>query len=89
MPGQASAANRPAHVAARVERLRQQRDRATVRRRRDLPQGNGHERPCGIPVVEETRLPAAGARRLRASDAPEVRAGREGYRPGRGAGEAV
>jgi RNA-directed DNA polymerase len=41
----ASAANLPANVEAGVERLQQKRYRAQLRRRRDLPQGNGQERP--------------------------------------------
>ncbi|HEX9871382.1 MAG TPA: hypothetical protein VGC99_22820 [Candidatus Tectomicrobia bacterium] len=42
---QASAAKLPAKVEAGVERLQQKRYRAKLRRRRCLPQGNGHERP--------------------------------------------
>ena len=42
---QASAENLHAKVAARVERLKQQRDRAKLMRRRDIPTGNGQERP--------------------------------------------
>jgi hypothetical protein len=41
----ASAETLHANVAARVERLTQQRDRAKRMRRRDIPTGNGQERP--------------------------------------------
>ena len=78
-----------APVEALVARLKQKRYRAKLSRRRDMPQGNGPARPLGIPVVEDTLLQAAGARLLTAIDAPEVLACRDGYRPGRGAGEAV
>ncbi|MGH8059186.1 MAG: hypothetical protein ACREOH_18445 [Candidatus Entotheonellia bacterium] len=72
-----------------MERRKQQRDRAKRIRRHDMPPGNGHARPCGIPVMEDTRLQAACARSLPAIDAQECLGCREGYRPGRGAGEAV
>jgi hypothetical protein len=39
-------------------------------------------------VLEDTRLQAACARSLKAREEPEVRGGRAGYRPARGAGEA-
>jgi retron-type reverse transcriptase len=42
-----------------------------------------------MPVLEDKLLPAACARILTALDAPEVLGGRDGYRPERGAGEAV
>jgi RNA-directed DNA polymerase len=85
----ASAANRPAPVEALGERLQPTRDRAQLLRRRSLPQGNGHERPLGLPVLEDQRLQAACASLLQVSDAPEFRACRDGDRPARGAGEAV
>jgi len=40
-------------------------------------------------VIEDKRLQAACARLLQALDAQEVLGCRDGYRPGRGAGEAV
>jgi retron-type reverse transcriptase len=54
-----------------------------------MPQGNGHERPVGMPVLADTRLQAACARRLTAIDAQELLGCSDGYRPGRGAGDAV
>jgi RNA-directed DNA polymerase len=41
----AAAENLPANGEALVERLQQQRYRAKLIRRRDMPQGNGQERP--------------------------------------------
>jgi RNA-directed DNA polymerase len=89
VPGPGDAEPLPAHVAALIARLQQQRDRAPWLRRHDLPQGHGHERPWGLPVRADTRLQAACARLLTAIDAPELLGGREGDRPGRGAGDAV
>jgi hypothetical protein len=43
--GQMEAEHLQAKVEALVERLKQQRYRATRVRRRDIPKGNGHERP--------------------------------------------
>jgi RNA-directed DNA polymerase len=43
--GQASAENLQATVEALVARLQPKRYRAKLRRRRYIPQGNGHERP--------------------------------------------
>jgi retron-type reverse transcriptase len=79
----------PAKVEALVERLQQKRYRAQLSRRRDSPKDNGQERPVGLPVIEDTLLPAACARLLTAIYAQEVRGCSEGYRPGRGAGDAV
>src|SRR4029453_7762014 len=36
-----------------VERLKQKRYRATLVRRHDMPQGDGPQRPLGIPAVED------------------------------------
>ena len=58
-------------------------------RRGDLPQATGKDRPCGMPALEDTRVPLACAKLLPASDAPDFRECREGDRPGRGAWEAV
>ena len=85
----ASAETRPAPVEALGERRQPPRDRATWRRRRALPTGTGHDRPCGLPVGDATCLQAAGARLRTAIAAPAWRAWRAGDRPGRGAGEAV
>jgi len=67
----ADAANLQAQVEAVGERLKQKRYRAKRMRRRYMPKGNGHARPLGIPVIEDTRLQAAGASILQASEAQE------------------
>jgi RNA-directed DNA polymerase len=74
---------------ALVERLKRKRYRAKRSRRHAMPKGNGPERPFGMPVIEDTRLQAACASILNAIDEQACLGGREGYRPGRGAGEAV
>ena len=84
----AEAAPRQATVAAVVARLTQQRDRATLVRRRSLPQGNGPERPFGLPGLAAKRLQAAWASILQALEAQAVLGCRAGDRPARGAGEA-
>ena len=86
---QGDAEHRQANVEARVERLQQKRYRAKWMRRRDIAKGNGQERPLGMPVIEDKRLQAACARLLKAIDAQECLGCSDGYRPGRGAGEAI
>jgi RNA-directed DNA polymerase len=78
-----------ANVEALVERLKQKRYRAKLIRRRYIPKGHGQERPLGIPVIEDTLLQAACARLLNAIYEQEFLGCSDGYRPGRGAGEAV
>jgi retron-type reverse transcriptase len=63
---QAYAENLQANVEAVVERLKKKRYRAKLIRRRDMPKGNGHERPLGLPVIEDKLLQAACARILHA-----------------------
>jgi RNA-directed DNA polymerase len=85
----AYAENLQANVEVLVERLKQKRYRAKLSRRRDLPQGNGQERPFGMPVIDDTLLQAACTRSLNAIDEQELLACSDGYRPERGAGAAV
>jgi RNA-directed DNA polymerase len=85
----ASAEHLRAHVEALVERLKQKRYRAQLLRRRYIPKGDGQERPLGIPVSADKLLQAACARSLNAIYEQEVLACSYGYRPERGAGEAV
>ena len=89
MTWQAYAEHLQTNVEALVERLKQKRERAKLIRRRYIPKGNGHERPLGIPVIEDKLLQAACARILNAIYEQEFRGCRDGYRPARGAGEAV
>jgi group II intron reverse transcriptase/maturase len=86
---QAYAENLQANVKALVERLKKKRYRAKLIRRCYIPKGNGQERPLGIPVVEDKLLQAACARLLTAIYEQEFLACSYGYRPGRGAGDAV
>jgi RNA-directed DNA polymerase len=86
---QAYTENLQANVEALVERLKKKRYRAKLIRRRYIPKGNGQERPLGIPVVEDKLLQAACARLLTAIYEQEFLACSYGYRPGRGAGDAV
>jgi retron-type reverse transcriptase len=78
-----------ANITALVQRLKTQRYRAKLVRRGDLPKENGAERPLGIPALEDTLVQLACAKRWMAIDAQDFLACRDGYRPGRGALEAV
>jgi RNA-directed DNA polymerase len=78
-----------ANVEALVERLKKKRYRAKLIRRRYIPKGNGQERPLGIPVIEDKLLQAACARILNAIYEQEFLACSYGYRPERGARDAV
>jgi RNA-directed DNA polymerase len=84
-----SAEHLQANVEALVERLKQKRYRAKLIRRHYIPKGNGQERPLGIPVIEDKLLQAACARILNAIYEQEFLGCSDGYRPGRGAGDAV
>ena len=86
---QGYAENLQANVEALVERLKKKRYRAKLIRRHYIPKGNGQERPLGIPVIEDKLLQAARARLLNAIYEQEVLGCSYGYRPGRGAGDAV
>jgi RNA-directed DNA polymerase len=83
------AENLQANVEALVERLKKKRYRAKLIRRRYIPKDNGQERPLGIPVIEDKLLQAACARLLNAIYEQEFLGCSYGYRPGRGAGDAV
>ena len=72
-----------------VERRQRKRSRANRVRRHDSPTGDGTRRPGGIPAVADTRRPRAVTRLRTASDAPDVRRGRDGDRPPMGAVDAV
>jgi RNA-directed DNA polymerase len=77
------------HLHHLVERLKQQRYRATLVSRHDIPTGDGTQRPLGIPAVEDTLRQLAVARRLEAIDEQDFWRCRDGYRPHVGALEAV
>jgi retron-type reverse transcriptase len=78
-----------ANIHHLVERLQQQRSRAQLGRRHDMPTGDGTQRPLGIPAVADKRLHLAVARLLEAIDAQDFLRCRDGYRPHVGALEAV
>jgi RNA-directed DNA polymerase len=85
----ASAVNFQANISAVAQRLQGQRSRATRVRRGDRPQENGAERPRGMPTRDDQRGQLAGAQRLTAISAQDVRECRSGSCSGRGAVEAV
>ena len=89
MTWQAYAEHLQANVEALVERLKKKRYRAKLIRRHYIPKGNGQGRPLGIPVIEDKLLQAACARILHAIYEQEFLACSDGYRPERGAGDAV
>ncbi len=86
---QAYAAHLHANIEALVERLKAKRYRAKLVRRHYIPKENGKERPLGIPAVEDKLVQAACAKLLMAIYEAEFVDGSYGYRPGRGAGDAV
>jgi retron-type reverse transcriptase len=66
VPWHASAEHLQAQGEAWGERLQQTRYRATLIRRRDMPKGNGQQRPSDLPVIEDQRLQAGCASSLHA-----------------------
>ena len=86
---QAYAENLHANVEALVRRLKSKRYRAKLVRRHYIPKENGKERPLGIPVIEDKLLQAACAKLLTAIYEQDFLAFSHGYRPERGAGDAV
>ena len=72
-----------------VERLKQKRYRAKLVRRQYIPQGDGTQRPLGIPAVEDKLLQLAVARLLEAIYEQDFLRCRYGYRPQVGALDAV
>jgi group II intron reverse transcriptase/maturase len=81
--------NLHAHVESLVGRLKSKRYRAKLVRRHYIPKENGKERPLGIPVIEDKFLQAAVARIVTALYEPAFLACSYGYRPARGAADAV
>ena len=78
-----------ANIGELVECLKNKRYRAKLVRRRYIPKGNGKERPLGIPALEDKLLQVACATLLAAIYEQEFLSCSYGYRPGRGAREAV
>jgi RNA-directed DNA polymerase len=85
----AYAVNLPGNIEAVGQRLQTKRYRATWVRRCDMPQANGPARPLGMPALEDTLVPRAGAQLVAAIDAQDFLECRDGCRSGRGAWDAV
>jgi RNA-directed DNA polymerase len=86
---EAYAANLQANLEALAQRLKAKRYRAKLVRRCYIPKANGKERPLGIPALEDNLVQLACAKLLTAIYEQDFLACSYGYRPGRGALEAV
>lgn len=78
-----------ANIEGLVERLKTKCYRAKLVRRKYIPKENGKERPLGIPALEDKLLQVACAKLVTAIYEQEFLSCSYGYRPGRGAREAV
>lgn len=78
-----------ANVQDLVGRLKTKRYRAKRVRRVYIPKENGKERPIGIPALEDKLVQLACAKLLAAIYEQDFLDGSYGYRPGRGALDAV
>lgn len=78
-----------AHIEALAERLKAKRYRAKMVRRVYIPKDGGKRRPLGIPALEDKLVQIACARVLTAIYEQDFLTCSYGYRPGRGARDAV
>jgi group II intron reverse transcriptase/maturase len=85
----AYATNLHANIEALAQRLKAKRYRAKLVRRWYIPKENGQERPLGIPALEDKLVQLACAKLLTAIYEQEFLDCSYGYRPGRGALDAV
>ena len=81
--------NLHANIEALAQRLKTKRYRAKLVRRCDIPKENGKERPLGIPALEDKLVQLACAKLLTAIYEQDFLDCSYGYRPGRGAMDAV
>jgi RNA-directed DNA polymerase len=86
---EAYAGNLHANIAALVQRLKAKCYRAKLVRRCYIPKENGKERPLGIPALEDKLVQRACAKLLTAIYEQDFLDCSYGYRPGRGALDAV
>jgi len=86
---EAYAVNLQANIEALAQRLKTKRYRAKLVRRCSMPKANGKERPLGLPALEAKLVHLACAQLLTAIYEQDFLACRYGYRPGRGALDAV
>jgi RNA-directed DNA polymerase len=89
LTAQAYEANLQANITALVQRLKTHRYRAKLVRRCYIPKENGFERPLGIPALEDKLVQLACAKLLMAIYEQDFLDCSYGYRPGRGALDAV
>lgn len=78
-----------ANIRQLVGRLKRGEYRSRLIRRQYIPKGNGKERPLGIPVVEDRLLQGAARLLLEAIYEADFQPASYGYRPKRGAKDAV
>ena len=86
---QAYAVHLQANIEALAQRLTTKRYRAKLVRRCYIPKANGQERPLGIPALEDKLVQLACAKLLTAIYEQDFLECSYGYRPGRGALDAV
>jgi RNA-directed DNA polymerase len=78
-----------ANLERLVGRLKEKRYRAKLIKRRYIPKANGKQRPLGIPALEDKIVQKAAAMVLTAIYEQDFMDCSYGYRPGRGAKDAV